>query len=460
MNRVYLGLAATVFSVLFIAGCATVDDNTNNASKQSNSRVTDIDVEAFLKSNTNKDKEEKSLAPDINATVVEAVGIGATQDEAQKNALYSAVEQVVGAIVDAKTQIDNDKVVKDQILTMSAGYVEDYKVIGTPIQKDGKCEIMIRAKVRRTKLLCDLEDKNVTIKSEVKGEALWAQAVTQGRVKEQADKILEALLSDDPRKFRVEQISQAVLIPPAELTEAELAISDSWIRVKLRVYVDKAYFNKTFLTKLCACLDALVKGDRKYESLAVPDGRAFCLDGKEIDYNGGWLRGLEGGRLAGCRLQPLISATAICRSFMIHSGAERDNEWSAVWQSLRIHNFPESMSSFGMSTVTSYVIPPYYLRIFKSKLSIPVRKEILMEFVDNSNVVVASHQMLFEFPPFCVGDHIEILPAMIYRMDSYQRALYFFDQMDVIVSLPVDASVVKSIKSAKITIVDAPAKIE
>jgi len=83
-----------------------------------------------------------------------------------------------------------------------------------------------------------------------------------------------------------------------------------------------------------------------------------------------------------------------------------------------------------------------------------------MEFVDNSNVVVASHQMLFEFPPFCVGDHIEILPAMIYRMDSYQRALYFFDQMDVIVSLPVDASVVKSIKSAKITIVDAPAKIE
>jgi hypothetical protein len=419
--------------------------------KQPEERKLQVQAEAV----THPDKEKDDRESLLNYKIVEAVGIGATQDEAQKNALYSAVEQVVGAIVDAKTQIENDKIVKDQILTLSAGYVEAFKVIGAPVQKDGKYEIKISAKVKRTKLLCDLEDKNVSIKSEVKGEALWAQAVTQGRVKEQADKILEALLSHDPRKICVEQLSQPLLVPPSELTQNEVNIGDTWLRFKLRVYVDKKAFNETFLPKMVSCLDSLVSSENGNEMLEKPRDRVLSLNGSDIDYDL-WGRGLHiASGIGRDRLPHLNSATAICRSFMIPCGVERDNEWNMIMESLRIHSIPETASVSSRATVVSYKVPPYYFKIIKAKLSKPVKMKVVTEFIDVNNIVVSSHQISLECLPFCEQSHVEILPAMIYLMHSWERSLFYFDQMDMQVSLPMDANVIKRIKSTRVTILDA-----
>lgn len=64
--------------------------------------------------------------PDVKIAVCE--GTGETIAEAKKDALRSAVELVVGSLVDARTRVENDEVI-EQILTASNAYVESHKVL-------------------------------------------------------------------------------------------------------------------------------------------------------------------------------------------------------------------------------------------------------------------------------------------------------------------------------------------
>jgi len=52
---------------------------------------------------------------------VVATGYGTTVREATSAALRSAVEQVVGTMIDATTIVENDKIIEDEILSHSAG---------------------------------------------------------------------------------------------------------------------------------------------------------------------------------------------------------------------------------------------------------------------------------------------------------------------------------------------------
>jgi hypothetical protein len=62
---------------------------------------------------------------------VVATGAGETPDAARQNAFSAAIEQVVGALVDAETIVKNDQVVRDQVLTYSRGYVEEFDVVAS-----------------------------------------------------------------------------------------------------------------------------------------------------------------------------------------------------------------------------------------------------------------------------------------------------------------------------------------
>ena len=64
-----------------------------------------------------------------NGKVVSLVvsGTGQTKEEAVKNALRSAIEQAFGSFVSANTEVLNDDLVKDEIVTVSSGNVLHYK---------------------------------------------------------------------------------------------------------------------------------------------------------------------------------------------------------------------------------------------------------------------------------------------------------------------------------------------
>ena len=84
---------------------------------------------------------------------VVATGYGTTVREATKAALRSAVEQVVGTMVDATTLVENDKLIEDEILTYSAGMIATSKAIGEPKKSpDGIYTVKVKASVKKNLL--------------------------------------------------------------------------------------------------------------------------------------------------------------------------------------------------------------------------------------------------------------------------------------------------------------------
>lgn len=56
-------------------------------------------------------------------------GFGTTEAEAENDALRNAVEKAVGTLVDAKTLVDKNVVLQDEIYTASRGFITNYRVI-------------------------------------------------------------------------------------------------------------------------------------------------------------------------------------------------------------------------------------------------------------------------------------------------------------------------------------------
>lgn len=84
---------------------------------------------------------------------VVATGYGTTVREAYKAALRSAVEQVVGTMIDATTLVENDKLIEDEILSYSAGMIATAKAVGEPKKSaDGIYAVKVKASVKKSQL--------------------------------------------------------------------------------------------------------------------------------------------------------------------------------------------------------------------------------------------------------------------------------------------------------------------
>ena len=64
-----------------------------------------------------------------SAKSVTVMGMGATQTEAESDALRAAVENTLGVLVDSNTLVQNSMLINDQIYTQSRGFVTDYTVV-------------------------------------------------------------------------------------------------------------------------------------------------------------------------------------------------------------------------------------------------------------------------------------------------------------------------------------------
>jgi hypothetical protein len=64
-----------------------------------------------------------------NTVTLTTSGTGKTLEEAKNNALRSAIEQAFGAFISSKTEILNDEIVKDEVVTLSNGSIQRYVVL-------------------------------------------------------------------------------------------------------------------------------------------------------------------------------------------------------------------------------------------------------------------------------------------------------------------------------------------
>ncbi len=104
-----------------------------------------------------------------NKTVTLVVsGQGKTQDEAKQNALRSAIEQAFGTFISSKTEILNDNLVKDEIVSVANGNIQKFDVISDIQLSNGDFKTSLKATVSVTKLTNFITSKG--IEHELKGE--------------------------------------------------------------------------------------------------------------------------------------------------------------------------------------------------------------------------------------------------------------------------------------------------
>lgn len=74
-----------------------------------------------------------------------ASGTGQTKDDATQNALRSAIEQAFGTFVSANTEVLNDDLVKDEIVTVSTGNIRAYKELSASQLSNGLYDVSVQA---------------------------------------------------------------------------------------------------------------------------------------------------------------------------------------------------------------------------------------------------------------------------------------------------------------------------
>lgn len=118
----------------------------------------------------------KAQETDKTVTLIVS-GSGKTPDEAKANALRSAIEQAFGTFISSKTEILNDAVVKDEIVSVANGNIQKFDVISEVQIPEGGYVTSLKATVSVSKLTTFAESKGVAV--EFKGGVFAANILMQ-----------------------------------------------------------------------------------------------------------------------------------------------------------------------------------------------------------------------------------------------------------------------------------------
>ncbi len=124
------------------------------------------------------------FAQDDKTVTLVVSGSGKTQEDAKQNALRSAIEQAFGTFISSKTEILNDNLVKDEIVSVANGNIQKFDIVSEVQMPDGNYATTLNAIVSVTKLTSFAESKGVVI--EFKG-ALFGANIKQQKLNEEAE---------------------------------------------------------------------------------------------------------------------------------------------------------------------------------------------------------------------------------------------------------------------------------
>lgn len=117
---------------------------------------------------------------------------GANKEEATKTALRSAIEQAYGTFVSANTTILNDEMVKDEIVTISAGNIKNYKELSYSTLQDGRSYLTLQATISLSNLTKYAQNKGAT--TEFAGAAFGMNMKMMELNKENEKKVLHHMI--------------------------------------------------------------------------------------------------------------------------------------------------------------------------------------------------------------------------------------------------------------------------
>ena len=131
------------------------------------------------------------ISAQVNEVKLVASGEGMSETEAVQNALRSAIEQTYGVFVSANTDILNDDLVKDEVVTVSSGNIHSYKTLGCVELENGNKSVQVEAVVSVSSLVDFAKAKGASC--EFAGAVFGANIKMINLNKVNAEKALEHL---------------------------------------------------------------------------------------------------------------------------------------------------------------------------------------------------------------------------------------------------------------------------
>ena len=119
---------------------------------------------------SNQAQEQEN--PSTSQKKITVTSVGESPTTAEKQAITDAVRQVVGAYIDSDTLVQNEEVIQDRILTLSSGFVKNYRVT-TPahLVDGGLYQVSIAAMVETNQVASALKAAKI-ISGDLAGQNL------------------------------------------------------------------------------------------------------------------------------------------------------------------------------------------------------------------------------------------------------------------------------------------------
>ena len=161
-----------------------------------------------------------------NNGTIQVTGVGKTFEEAKINGFAKAVEIVVGSVLVTESQVSTGKLVKDDIIEHSAGYVDNFTILHKTIEPS-RILLQMDVTVRSSKIAERVLNK-AKADGRLQGERLSAQYQTYARSRTSGDSLLNKILAGYPSQafdikqtdsveFKLDKNRNVFIIIPYEL---------------------------------------------------------------------------------------------------------------------------------------------------------------------------------------------------------------------------------------------------
>lgn len=129
---------------------------------------------------------------------VEVVSEGATEEQARAEGFRSAINQAIGSVVATQTETQNQRLVRNEIVNYSSGFVDRYEVIERE-QVGNQVRLKMRVWVAESKIAHRLLSQGFSLQT-VPGPQLAAQAQTLLEERQRGDQLVAAIMRDFPHR--------------------------------------------------------------------------------------------------------------------------------------------------------------------------------------------------------------------------------------------------------------------
>jgi hypothetical protein len=104
-----------------------------------------------------------TFAQETKEVTLTVIGQGKTKDVAKYSALRNALEKAFGTFISSNTTIFKDELVKDEIVSVSSGNIQNFEILSETQMPDGTFTSIVKATVSVGKLISFCESKGITV---------------------------------------------------------------------------------------------------------------------------------------------------------------------------------------------------------------------------------------------------------------------------------------------------------